>query len=52
MAHQGPIQQFTECCMACGRNIYQTDKCVGEKDDSGKKKKKKKKDDWGEYPDF
>lgn len=23
--HKGPIQQFTEVCLACGHNIYETD---------------------------
>jgi hypothetical protein len=39
------MQQFTETCQACGRNIWDTDACVGEKP---KKKKKKKKLDWGD----
>lgn len=23
--HVGPVQQYTECCMACGKNIYGLD---------------------------
>lgn len=26
--HLGPFQQFTEVCLACGRNTYGTDECV------------------------
>lgn len=25
--HSGPIQQFTEVCLACGENIYATASC-------------------------
>lgn len=25
--HLGPIQQFTEYCLACGKNIYETGTC-------------------------
>ena len=28
--HIGPYQQFTEVCLACGENTYDTDLCIEE----------------------
>ena len=30
IGHIGPFQQFTECCMACWNNVYETDECIEE----------------------
>jgi hypothetical protein len=30
VSHRGPIQQFSEICLACGQNIWDTDSCMKE----------------------
>jgi hypothetical protein len=30
MKHRGPIQEFTETCQACGRNVWDSDECEPE----------------------
>jgi ribosomal protein L33 len=46
MAHLGPIQQYTEVCLACGQNVYDTDVCKAKKP---KKVEKRKDDNWGDF---